>query len=698
MPQPSRNFSPSCIIQVRTYGHWQERLEELFRSEPSDYEIEFVNYKFGYFSAISFAIPFLRWLLVRRFRADLLRLCAARPRARIDLVGHSFGTHVIAWAVAGPPVDTKMFINTIILQAAYSAPRSHGTNISACALSASSMTAAQGRRAAAESIPSVLHRDGRTDRLQRRNGREVSEQIFGFRSQRVLCGRGRQTQQRLYAPPLGAAADVRASGAGIRSAAAADDARSVHREALHSCGADQAREGGPANFDKLPPSRAMGTNASTVLTVDSSGTLMEWAASSLERSPVSTLISPGHKWSVSRIVGNRILVFDEAGKTFSAWDIGNREKLWSKDVDRRRGIGLADDFSLSPDGKFVLINDRVFRVSDGDERAAPSAEDLRNVDDRIEHLKESALTATGSITLAGTFYNGFRDDLVFEEIPPPQNSGSEHKPAEEDTFKPERAEIDPKPHEVIHFLQNGRYYLYGSFGSVSIAELELARRTTRTSGHELIRFYFGGVSRLSEVLGRALLRQVVAIEVTGNEATLRLACGAVLRLLRSADNTAGELMAGNSGLPITRPKFDEVNERNVVALSPDARWLAVAGENFIRVWDAETGLPLTEKVAIGGTALDVAFDQDSTKVRIATTEGRLLELQTRFDWAEKPAWLEGLVEAVTAQALIDDGTFSRLTVASADAARNKFLGELRKVEPATSAAKLLRSYFDRAGR
>jgi pimeloyl-ACP methyl ester carboxylesterase len=100
---------------IRTYGHWQERLEQLVTAAAGDHDVEFVNYKFGYFSAISFAIPFLRWLLVRRFRNDFARLCAARPRARIDLVGHSFGTHVIAWAIAGSPADTKVPINTIIM-------------------------------------------------------------------------------------------------------------------------------------------------------------------------------------------------------------------------------------------------------------------------------------------------------------------------------------------------------------------------------------------------------------------------------------------------------------------------------------------------------------------------------------------------------------------------------------------------------
>ena len=77
---------------IRTYGHWQERLEALVLAEASDTPIEFVNYKFGYFSVVAFALPFLRWSVVRRFRNELVKLCNSQPRSRIDLVGHSFGT------------------------------------------------------------------------------------------------------------------------------------------------------------------------------------------------------------------------------------------------------------------------------------------------------------------------------------------------------------------------------------------------------------------------------------------------------------------------------------------------------------------------------------------------------------------------------------------------------------------------------
>src|SRR6516165_1435912 len=100
---------------IRTYGRWQERLEALVTAQSNDPSLEFVNYKFGYFSIFAFIIPIFRWLVVRRFRQELVRLCAGTPRSRIDLIGHSFGTHIIGWGVKGLSPKLKIVIDTIVL-------------------------------------------------------------------------------------------------------------------------------------------------------------------------------------------------------------------------------------------------------------------------------------------------------------------------------------------------------------------------------------------------------------------------------------------------------------------------------------------------------------------------------------------------------------------------------------------------------
>ena len=98
---------------IRTFGQWQERLEKLLKAE--DPFIEVFSYKYGYFSVLAFMIPFLRWLVTRRFRQDMLREIEKAQWARIDIVAHSFGTHLVAWGLYGIEPDKRPTIHTIIL-------------------------------------------------------------------------------------------------------------------------------------------------------------------------------------------------------------------------------------------------------------------------------------------------------------------------------------------------------------------------------------------------------------------------------------------------------------------------------------------------------------------------------------------------------------------------------------------------------
>jgi WD40 repeat protein len=100
---------------IRTFGGWQERLETLLANEFRDAELRVLNYKFGYFSVLAFLVPPLRWLVVRRFRKFLLYEAQGTPWDRIDVVGHSFGTHIIAWALYGIKESSRPRVNTILL-------------------------------------------------------------------------------------------------------------------------------------------------------------------------------------------------------------------------------------------------------------------------------------------------------------------------------------------------------------------------------------------------------------------------------------------------------------------------------------------------------------------------------------------------------------------------------------------------------
>jgi tetratricopeptide (TPR) repeat protein/pimeloyl-ACP methyl ester carboxylesterase len=100
---------------IRTFGGWQERLECLLYEHGAGRTLRVVNYKYGYFSIFAFLVPFLRWVVVRRFRRYLIGLMRDEHWDRIDLVGHSFGTHILAWALYGLPETLQLKVNTLIL-------------------------------------------------------------------------------------------------------------------------------------------------------------------------------------------------------------------------------------------------------------------------------------------------------------------------------------------------------------------------------------------------------------------------------------------------------------------------------------------------------------------------------------------------------------------------------------------------------
>jgi tetratricopeptide (TPR) repeat protein len=97
---------------IRTYGDWQADLKRLL--EEAEPGIIVRNFQYGYFSALAFLVPFLRWIVARRFRKFLVHAIRSVPSdARIDVVAHSFGTYLAASALKAVPEGRR--INTIIL-------------------------------------------------------------------------------------------------------------------------------------------------------------------------------------------------------------------------------------------------------------------------------------------------------------------------------------------------------------------------------------------------------------------------------------------------------------------------------------------------------------------------------------------------------------------------------------------------------
>ena len=99
---------------IRTYGDWQERLETLIKAADPDVEVQ--NYRFGYYSILAFLFPPTRWLVTRRFRLWLrAQLAETAHPVRVDIVAHSFGTHLVGWALRRLEREHLAHVHTLIL-------------------------------------------------------------------------------------------------------------------------------------------------------------------------------------------------------------------------------------------------------------------------------------------------------------------------------------------------------------------------------------------------------------------------------------------------------------------------------------------------------------------------------------------------------------------------------------------------------
>ncbi|MEM7469100.1 MAG: hypothetical protein AAF387_19760, partial [Pseudomonadota bacterium] len=113
---PKNNSRRRLVVTVhgiRTYGRWQEQLGALLESHDSAFSVH--HFKYGYFSALAFIVPFTRWLMTRRFRKDLISIAKSSDWDRIDIVAHSFGTHLVAWALYRMATRHHIKVHTVIL-------------------------------------------------------------------------------------------------------------------------------------------------------------------------------------------------------------------------------------------------------------------------------------------------------------------------------------------------------------------------------------------------------------------------------------------------------------------------------------------------------------------------------------------------------------------------------------------------------
>ncbi|KFC90737.1 response regulator [Leclercia adecarboxylata] len=83
---------------IRTKGEWQEKLKKIVESNVNT--VEFHSYKYGYFTVISFFIPFLRTIRLKHFAAQLKSIRDRNEHKKeIMFFCHSFGTYIVTKAI-----------------------------------------------------------------------------------------------------------------------------------------------------------------------------------------------------------------------------------------------------------------------------------------------------------------------------------------------------------------------------------------------------------------------------------------------------------------------------------------------------------------------------------------------------------------------------------------------------------------------
>ncbi|ACH65287.1 response regulator receiver protein [Aliivibrio fischeri MJ11] len=98
---------------INTHGEWQKDFGRYI--DGTQFSYIHVPYDYLYYPLTSFLCPHLRTEEVDRLVEDLIMTAKKYPNATVQLVGHSFGTYLIAEALAKLPVENAPKFDKIVL-------------------------------------------------------------------------------------------------------------------------------------------------------------------------------------------------------------------------------------------------------------------------------------------------------------------------------------------------------------------------------------------------------------------------------------------------------------------------------------------------------------------------------------------------------------------------------------------------------
>jgi len=130
------------------------------------------------------------------------------------------------------------------------------------------------------------------------------------------------------------------------------------------------------------------------------------------------------------------------------------------------------------------------------------------------------------------------------------------------------------------------------------------------------------------------------------------------RLVTSSLGHEARVWDSNTGEPLTRPLWHDGQVWSA-QFSPEGTRIVTACEDgtngAVRVWDADTALPLTEPLKAPGEALSARFSPDGRQVLAVSSNGRVYLWDIGPTSAKFPNWPLPLAEAVSGATLNPEG-------------------------------------------
>jgi CheY-like chemotaxis protein len=99
---------------IHTLAAWQNQLKKIVMIDTDD--VEFMGFEYGVFSLLSFAVPFLRLAVIKKFTSDLDTVLNNAENRRVMIFAHSFGSYIAVKSIENIiKKRKKISIDTLVL-------------------------------------------------------------------------------------------------------------------------------------------------------------------------------------------------------------------------------------------------------------------------------------------------------------------------------------------------------------------------------------------------------------------------------------------------------------------------------------------------------------------------------------------------------------------------------------------------------